>query len=326
MTKQRLAVEEYVAGVRAGDRAVLGRAITLCESLRADDQARAQAVVAALLPFTGGAQRVGITGVPGVGKSTLIEALGGHLTAMGKRVAVLAIDPSSLRSGGSILGDKTRMPSLARDPRAFVRPTPSLGALGGVARHTRETLLLCEAAGFDVVIVETVGVGQSEVMVAQLVDCFVVLMLAGAGDELQGIKRGILELVDVLAITKADADPSAAARARGEYEAALHLMRARHAGWTVPVLTCSAVSMAGIAGLWEAVMRHRAAREQDGSFEAERARQQVYWMWRAIEAGLLERFVGDARVAGRREDLEAAVRRGEVSPDHAAAELLGLVE
>jgi LAO/AO transport system kinase len=243
MTKQRLAVEEYVAGVRAGDRAVLGRAITLCESLRADDQARAQAVVAALLPFTGGAQRVGITGVPGVGKSTLIEALGGHLTAMGKRVAVLAIDPSSLRSGGSILGDKTRMPSLARDPRAFVRPTPSLGALGGVARHTRETLLLCEAAGFDVVIVETVGVGQSEVMVAQLVDCFVVLMLAGAGDELQGIKRGILELVDVLAITKADADPSAAARARGEYEAALHLMRARHAGWTVPVLTCSAVTI-----------------------------------------------------------------------------------
>ncbi len=326
MTKQRLAVEEYVAGVRAGDRAVLGRAITLCESLRADDQARAQAVVAALLPFTGGAQRVGITGVPGVGKSTLIEALGGHLTAMGKRVAVLAIDPSSLRSGGSILGDKTRMPSLARDPRAFVRPTPSLGALGGVARHTRETLLLCEAAGFDVVIVETVGVGQSEVMVAQLVDCFVVLMLAGAGDELQGIKRGILELVDVLAITKADADPSAAARARGEYEAALHLMRARHAGWTVPVLTCSAVTSAGIAGLWEAVMRHRAAREQDGSFEAERARQQVYWMWRAIEAGLLERFVGDPRVAGRREDLEAAVRRGEVSPDHAAAELLGLVE
>ena len=326
MTKQRLAVEEYVAGVRAGDRAVLGRAITLCESLRADDQARAQAVVAALLPFTGGAQRVGITGVPGVGKSTLIEALGGHLTAMGRRVAVLAIDPSSLRSGGSILGDKTRMPSLARDPRAFVRPTPSLGALGGVARHTRETLLLCEAAGFDVVIVETVGVGQSEVMVAQLVDCFVVLMLAGAGDELQGIKRGILELVDVLAITKADADPSAAARARGEYEAALHLMRARHAGWTVPVLTCSAVTSAGIAGLWEAVMRHRAAREQDGSFEAERARQQVYWMWRAIEAGLLERFVGDPRVAGRREDLEAAVRRGEVSPDHAAAELLGLVE
>ena len=326
MTKQRLAVEEYVAGVRAGDRAVLGRAITLCESLRADDQARAQAVVAALLPFTGGAQRVGITGVPGVGKSTLIEALGGHLTAMGKRVAVLAIDPSSLRSGGSILGDKTRMPSLARDPRAFVRPTPSLGALGGVARHTRETLLLCEAAGFDVVIVETVGVGQSEVMVAQLVDCFVVLMLAGAGDELQGIKRGILELVDVLAITKADADPSAAARARGEYEAALHLMRARHVGWTVPVLTCSAVTSAGVAGLWEAVMQHRAAREQDGSFETERARQHVYWMWRAIEAGLLERFVGDPRVAGRRGELEAAVRRGEVSPDHAAAELLGLVE
>lgn len=324
MSKQRLAVDEYVAGVRAGDRAVLGRAITLCESLRADDQARAQAVIAALLPFTGGAMRVGITGVPGVGKSTLIEALGGHLTGSGRRVAVLAIDPSSLRSGGSILGDKTRMPTLARDPRAFVRPTPSLGALGGVARHTRETLLLCEAAGFDVVLVETVGVGQSEVMVAQLVDCFVVLMLAGAGDELQGIKRGILELVDVLAITKADADPVGAARARGEYEAALHLMRARHAGWTVPVLTCSALTGDGIAGLWAAVQGHRAAREQDGSFGAERARQQVYWMWKAIEAGLLERFVGDARVAGRRGALEEAVRRGEISPDHAAMELLAL--
>ena len=185
MMKHRLGVDEYVAGVRAGDRAVLGRAITLIESRRADDQVLAQAVVAALLPWTGGARRVGITGVPGVGKSSLIEALGGHLTGLGHRVAVLAVDPSSLRSGGSILGDKTRMQALARDPRAFVRPTPSLGELGGVARNTRETLLLCEAAGYDVVLVETVGVGQSEVMVAQLVDCFVVLMLAGAGDELQ---------------------------------------------------------------------------------------------------------------------------------------------
>ncbi|MBK7828263.1 MAG: methylmalonyl Co-A mutase-associated GTPase MeaB [Nannocystis sp.] len=324
MSKQRLAVDEYVAGVRAGDRAVLGRAITLVESLRADDQARAQAVVAALLPFTGGAQRVGITGVPGVGKSTLIEALGGYLTAQGRRVAVLAVDPSSLVSGGSILGDKTRMPSLARDPRAFVRPTPSLGALGGVARHTRETLLLCEAAGYEVVLVETVGVGQSEVMVAQLVDCFVVLMLAGAGDELQGIKRGILELVDVLAITKADADPAAAARARGEYAAALHLMRARHPGWTVPVLTCSALTQDGVAGLWAAIVEHRAALERDGVFAEGRARQQVYWMWRAIEAGLLERFVGEPAVASRRAALEEAVRRGVVSPDHAAAELLGL--
>jgi LAO/AO transport system kinase len=325
MTKHRLGVDEYVAGVRAGDRAVLGRAITLIESLRPDDQARAQAVVAALLPFTGGAHRVGITGVPGVGKSTLIEALGTHLTGHGRRVAVLAVDPSSLRSGGSILGDKTRMQSLARDPRAFVRPTPTLGALGGVARHTRETVLLCEAAGYDVVLVETVGVGQSEVMVAQLVDCFVVLMLAGAGDELQGIKRGILELVDVLAITKADGDGAAAAgRARAEYQAALHLMRARHPAWTVPVLTCSALTQGGIAELWAAILEHRATLERAGAFAEHRAQQQVYWMWRAIETALLERFTGDPAVAGCRAALEAEVRAGAISPDHAAQRLLAL--
>ncbi len=325
MSKQRLDVDEYVAGVRAGDRALLGRAITLIESQRPDDQRRAQQVVAALLPFTGGAHRVGITGVPGVGKSTLIEALGTHLTGQGRHVAVLAVDPSSLRSGGSILGDKTRMQSLARDPRAFVRPTPTLGALGGVARHTRETLLLCEAAGYDVVLVETVGVGQSEVMVAQLVDCFVVLMLAGAGDELQGIKRGILELVDVLAITKADGDGAGpASRARSEYAMALHLMRPRHPAWTVPVLTCSAYTQDGIAALWTAVLEHRDALERAGAFAASRAQQQVYWMWRAIEAGLLERFTGDPAVAAGIAGLEAEVRGGAVSPDHAAARLLGL--
>jgi len=325
MTKHRLGVDEYVAGVRAGDRAVLGRAITLIESQRADDQVLAQAVVAALLPWTGGAQRVGITGVPGVGKSSLIEALGGHLTGLGHRVAVLAVDPSSLRSGGSILGDKTRMQSLARDPRAFVRPTPTLGELGGVARHTRETLLLCEAAGYDVVLVETVGVGQSEVMVAQLVDCFVVLMLAGAGDELQGIKRGILELVDVLAITKADGEGvQAARRAQVEYQGALHLMRAKHPAWTPPVLTCSAQTRDGIAGLWQAICEHRAALTAAGAFAAGRARQQVYWMARAIEAGLLERFHADPAVAGERAALEAEVGAGRLSPDHAAARLLAL--
>ncbi len=325
MSKPRLEVDAYVAGVRAGDRALLGRAITLVESRRADDQRRAQAVVEALLPFTGGALRVGITGVPGVGKSTLIEALGTHLTGLGHRVAVLAVDPSSLRSGGSILGDKTRMQELARDPRAFVRPTPTLGALGGVARHTRETLLLCEAAGYDVVLVETVGVGQSETMVAQLVDCFVVLMLAGAGDELQGIKRGILELVDILAITKADGEGAAAAgRARAEYELALHLMRPRHPAWTVPVVTCSAYTREGITGLWQAVLDHRAALERVGAFAAGRAAQQVHWMWRSIEAGLLERFTGDAAVAARCAALEGEVKAGTVSPDHAAAELLEL--
>lgn len=325
MTKHRLGVDEYVAGVRAGDRAVLGRAITLIESRRADDQALAQAVVAALLPWTGGAQRVGITGVPGVGKSSLIEALGGHLTGLGHRVAVLAVDPSSLRSGGSILGDKTRMQSLARDPRAFVRPTPSLGELGGVARHTRETLLLCEAAGHDVVLVETVGVGQSEVMVAQLVDCFVVLMLAGAGDELQGIKRGILELVDVLAITKADGEGvQAARRAQAEYRAALHLMRPRVPGWTPPVLTCSAQTQEGVAALWQAVGEHRAALEAAGVFTASRARQQLYWLERAIAVGLLERFHADPAVAAVQATLAAEVQAGRLSPDHAAGRLLAL--
>ncbi len=325
MTKHRLGVDEYVAGVRSGDRAVLGRAITLIESRRADDQVLAQAVVAALLPWTGGAHRIGITGVPGVGKSSLIEALGGHLTGLGHRVAVLAVDPSSLRSGGSILGDKTRMQSLARDPRAFVRPTPTLGELGGVARHTRETLLLCEAAGYDVVLVETVGVGQSEVMVAQLVDCFVVLMLAGAGDELQGIKRGILELVDVLAITKADGEGIKAAKwAQAEYRAALHLMRPRYPAWTPRVLTCSAQTQDGVAALWQAICEHRAALDTAGVFVENRARQQVYWMERAIEAGLLERFHADPAVASQRAAIAAEVRDGRLSPDHAAARLLAL--
>lgn len=321
--QHRLAVDDYVAGVRAGDRGVLARAITLVESLREDDQQRARAVVAALLPDTGGAHRVGITGVPGVGKSSLIEALGTHLTGAGHRVAVLAVDPSSPRSGGSILGDKTRMPTLARDPRAFVRPSPSLGALGGVARHTREALLLCEAAGHDVVLVETVGVGQSEAMVAQLVDSFLVLQLAGAGDELQAIKRGILELVDVLAITKADGDGAhAAARARAEFAAALHLVRPRHPAWTAPVLTCSAHTGAGIAALWTALTDHRAAMLAAGAFTDQRARQQVHWLWRAIEAGLLARFQADPLVAASLAAVEAAVRSGAASPDHAAAELL----
>jgi len=323
MTRHRLDADEYVAGVRAGDRGVLARAITLVESQREDDQRLAQTVVDALLPETGRAHRVGITGVPGVGKSSLIEALGSHLTREGHRVAVLAVDPSSPRSGGSILGDKTRMPTLARDSRAFVRPSPSLGALGGVARHTREALLLCEAAGFDVVLVETVGVGQSEAMVAQLVDCFVVLLLAGAGDELQGIKRGILELVDVLAITKADGDNLlTASRARAEFAAALHLVRAKSEAWRVPVLTCSAHAGEGVAGLWTAIAEHRAAMIASGEFATERARQQVHWMWRAIEAGLLSRFNSDARVSGMVAGLAEAVRAGAISPDHAAARLL----
>ncbi len=325
MVKHRLEVDAYVAGVRAGDRAVLGRAITLVESQRADDQVLARAVIAEVLPWTGRAHRIGITGVPGVGKSSLIETLGTHLTADGHRVAVLAIDPSSLRGGGSILGDKTRMQALARDPRAFVRPTPTLGALGGVARHTREAMLLCEAAGYDVILIETVGVGQSEVMVAQLVDTFLVLMLAGAGDELQGIKRGILELVDVLAITKADGPSVAAAeRARGEYASALHLLRPRHAAWTPRVLTCSAFDGQGIDALWTAVVEHRQTLEQAGVFGDTRAEQQVFWLWRAVETEILQRFTQTAAVAAKRAAIEADVRAGVLSPDHAAAILLSL--
>ena len=326
MARGRLSVEAYAAGVLAGDRAVLARAITLVESQRDDDQQLARALVARLVPRAGGAHRVGITGSPGVGKSTLIEALGLHLTrGLGRRVAVLAVDPSSVRSGGSILGDKTRMQELAREPRAFIRPSPSLGELGGVARHTRETLLLCEAAGFDVVLVETVGVGQSEVMVAQLVDCFLVLMLAGAGDELQGIKRGILELADVLAITKADGDNvEPARRARAEYAMAMHLMRPKHAGWAPPVLTCSAATGEGIAGLWETVERHRLALQAGPAWQAQREAQQVYWLWQAIEGELRRRFVADPAVERRRPAIEAAVRSGALSPDHAAAELLAV--
>ncbi|HEY8376874.1 MAG TPA: methylmalonyl Co-A mutase-associated GTPase MeaB [Nannocystis sp.] len=320
----RLSVETYAAGVRAGDRAVLARAITLVESRREDDRRLAQELIAALQPAAGGALRVGISGSPGVGKSTLIEALGLHLVReRGHRVAVLAVDPSSVRSGGSILGDKTRMQELAREPRAFIRPSPSLGELGGVARHTRETMLLCEAAGFDVVLVETVGVGQSEVMVAQLVDCFVVLMLAGGGDELQGIKRGILELADILAVTKCDGDnAAAAARARVEYQTALRLVRPRHPGWTVPVLAISALTGAGIADLWDAVLRHHRTLETGGAFAAQREAQRVFWLARAIEAELVRRFDADPAVARLRPSLEAAVRAGTMSPDHAAAELL----
>ncbi|MFY0542267.1 methylmalonyl Co-A mutase-associated GTPase MeaB [Nannocystis pusilla] len=327
MARGRLSVEAYAAGVQAGDRAVLARAITLVESQRADDQALARELVAALQTGdsrAGGALRVGITGSPGAGKSTLIEALGLHLVRdLGRRVAVLAVDPSSVRSGGSILGDKTRMQELAREPRAFIRPSPSLGELGGVARHTRETVLLCEAAGFDVVLVETVGVGQSEVMVAQLVDCFLVLMLAGAGDELQGIKRGILELADILAITKADGDNLAAAeRARAEYALAMRLIRPKHAGWSVPVVTTSSVTGAGLAALWQTVERHREALQAGPAWQAQREAQHVHWLWRAIEAELMRRFAADPEVLARRPALEAAVRAGRLSPDHAAAELL----
>jgi LAO/AO transport system kinase len=319
----RLRLEEYVAGVTGGDRSTLGRAITLIESTRAEDRVLARDLMRELLPHAGKAHRIGITGVPGVGKSTFIEAFGKLLTGQGHQVAVLAVDPSSARSGGSILGDKTRMQELARDPNAFVRPSPAAGALGGVARHTREAIALCEAAGFDVVLVETVGVGQSEVMVADMVDFFLVLMLAGGGDDLQGIKRGILEVADMVAINKADGDNlQPAKRARATYEDALRLMQPRSEHWKVPVVTCSALQGDGLPEIWSAIEAHRGALDESGEWEQARAEQRVRWMWRAIDEGLRHAFREDPDIASALSAAEDEVRRGAVTPDEVAQRLL----
>lgn len=301
----------------------MGQAITLVESRRAADRAHADALLSRVLPYAGQALRVGITGMPGVGKSTLIEVLGGRLTAAGHRVAVLAVDPSSTRTGGSILGDKTRMPTLARDPAAFIRPSPSGGALGGVARRTRETIVVVEAAGYDVVLVETVGVGQSEVMVANMVDFFLVLTLAGGGDELQGIKRGILELADLLVVTKADgANAAPAERSRAEYARALALMPPRSPAWRPRVGVCSALEGHGLDALWSAVVEHREALRECGDWEARRGEQRVHWLWQSIRDGLQEALAADEAAGRRLGALQTRVRRGEVTPDAAASEVL----
>lgn len=308
-----------IDGVRAGDRAILARAITLVESSRDDHQALAGELLTALAPETGGSIRVGITGVPGVGKSTLIEALGMQLVEQGEKVAVLAVDPTSSRTGGSILGDKTRMNRLARDPRAFIRPSPTSGTLGGVASRTREALLLCEAAGFSVVLVETVGVGQSELVVAGMTDTFVVLMLAGAGDELQGIKRGLMELADVLAVNKADGDNALAARrAASTYRSALRLLHPPDAPWKPRVLTVSGLQNEGVEALWEGVLDHRSAIDLD----EKRAGQELRWMWTLVEDRLKARFRADPDVQSALPDLEAAVRAGSIPPTRAATTLL----
>ena len=316
-------VETLADGIRAGDRGALARGITLVESSRAQDRPRARALVSSLRERTGAATRVGVSGVPGVGKSTFIEALGGLLVDSGRRVAVLAVDPTSTRSGGSILGDKTRMERLAHHPGAFIRPSPSRGALGGVAAATREAIMLCEAAGFDVILVETVGVGQSEVMVSELVDCFLVLMLANAGDELQGIKRGILELVDVLVINKADGDQLAAAKlAAGDYRRALQLMPPRTPDWTVPVQTCSALQGVDIDEVWAAVVRHRAHLEEDNRLATQRRRQAVTSTHRMLEAELLRALQEDPEAAARMRTQLAAVEDGALSPADAVEEIL----
>jgi LAO/AO transport system kinase len=318
------ALSELAAGVRAGERRALARAITLVESTRADHRAQAVALLDEVLPATGRAVRVGITGTPGAGKSTFVEELGTRLTADDlHRVAVLTVDPSSRRSGGSILGDKTRMERLARDPRAFIRPSPAGGTLGGVARRTREAALLCEAAGFDVVVVETVGVGQSEVAVADMVDCFVLLAAPGGGDELQGIKRGIMELADVVVVNKADGDlRPAAQRAVADYQQAVHLLRPKHPGWQVPVVAASALTGVGIDEAWGAVEQFTDHLRDHGLLERIRAGQAVTWMWDEIREALLEGFRHDPHVAARWGEVETAVRTGALSPGTAARQLL----
>ena len=315
--------DAYVDGVRAGDRTAIARAITLVESTRADHRARAEEMLVELAPHAGTSQRVGITGVPGVGKSTFIDAVGTMLTGRGHRVAVLAVDPSSTRTGGSILGDKTRMARLAQDPDAYVRPSPTAGTLGGVTRATREAIVVVEAAGFDVVLVETVGVGQSEVAVAEMVDTFLVMLLARGGDSLQGIKKGVLELADVLAVNKADGTHRLdAEQAAAELAGALHLLEPATDGWSPPVLTCSAVDGTGLAEVWERVEAHRATLVRTGQFEAKRATQQVRWMWQLVEDGLRARLEADPEVRRLTPELTAQLRDGTTTPTAAAARLL----
>ena len=322
-------VTYFVEGVLNGDRRILARTITLIESTLPAHRALARDIVDRLVPHAGKAVRLGITGVPGVGKSTFIESFGTMLVEDGHKVAVLAVDPSSTRSGGSILADKTRMEKLAVEENAFIRPSPSSGTLGGVARKTRESMLVCEAAGFDVMIIETVGVGQSETTVASMVDFFLVLMIAGAGDELQGMKKGVLELADALAINKADGDNvKKAERARKEYENALHYLRPATPTWTPPVLTCSAKddSRPGIQKIWETVLDHRQKLSATSELEEKRRRQAVDWMWDLINEGLQDRFQADPSVRRRLKELERAVADGETAPTAAAAQLLFLLD
>src|SRR5690242_15748021 len=322
----RLPLQAYIEGILRGDRVTLARAITLIESERPADAELAARVLDAILPHTGKSRRVGITGVPGAGKSTFIDALGMHLIHdYSEGIAVLSIDPSSPLSGGSILGDKTRMERLCLEDRAFIRPSPARGHLGGVARRTRETILLCEAAGFGNVLVETVGVGQSETAVRSMTDFFLLLMLAGAGDELQGMKRGIIEMIDGMAINKADGDNlREAERARVEYAGALHLFPTSSDGWQPQVLTCSALNGQGIEEIWQMVLDHQALLESNGHLARQRSGQAREWMRELIALGLEEAFRRDAKVAARLPELRVAVERGLMTPFAASNELLAL--
>lgn len=318
-------VDGLADAVRAADRRALARAITLVESSKPSHRRDARRLLTRLVPDSGGAIRIGISGVPGVGKSTFIEAFGEHVIGKGHRLAVLAVDPSSGRSGGSVLGDKTRMPRLAVNPAAFIRPSPSAGTLGGVARRTRESIVLCEAAGYDVVLVETVGVGQSEVAVADMTDIFVLLMLPGGGDELQGMKRGIMELADLVLVNKGDGEfEQAAVRAAADYANAVRLLKPRVRGWTVPVEVCSALEGKGIAEAWRHVEIFRERYTGDGSIAARRAEQARSWLWSEITEGLSEALKSDEAILARLRELEPQVVSGEMAVSDAAAEIVEL--
>lgn len=321
--RRRIDVDELFEGVRRGDRTLISRAITLLESTAPAHRVLAQELLVKLLPFSGKALRVGITGVPGVGKSTFIEALGMKLIGDGHKLAVLAIDPSSTKTRGSILGDKTRMAKLAREDNAFIRPSPSAGTLGGVAKATRESMVVFEAAGYDVILVETVGVGQSEVAVSQMVDCFTFLALAGAGDQLQGIKKGILEMADLVAISKADGpNLKNAKRAARELAAAMRMVRQENDLWHPPTITMSAVEHEGVDEFWEHVQNHNKAMLESGVFEHNRREQQVQWMWSMVHETLLQRLNTDPNVVEMKKLVEDQLRHAHITPTLAAERIL----
>lgn len=316
-------IVDLASRLEKGDRRALAQAITLVESVRADHRRDAQSLLSMILSETGKSVRIGVSGTPGVGKSTFIEVFGKHLTQNGHKVAVLTVDPSSKRTGGSILGDKTRMEELVRDKNAFIRPSPSGGSLGGVARRTREAMLLCEAAGFDVVLIETVGVGQSETTVAEMVDVFMLLLAPAGGDELQGIKRGVMELADLVIINKTDGNlKTTARRAAMEYKGAIGLMRPKSKYWTPEVLMISALQKQGIDTLWETIGRFREARGKEGELETQRREQAVAWMWAELGDSLLSRLKAHPAVTEQLPVLESQVKSGEIDPTVAAEQLL----